>query len=284
MKIKTYGYRGITDQITRIEEGFVKLGHEIINDIHDADIIYINDRTFEDISVLVNTNGKKIFNVLDIPIFALTKSDLNKWGFFLNHADVVTCISNTVRDDIKKYFNINAKTIYNPSKDVFHIKKEDKIPRMLFVGRANEPTKRFNLIKSFFKYYNLDEKKILNVCGTENPNFGNYCGILSDEELNKQYNSCDVVLSPSSFEGLGLPMIEAIICKKMPICCKDNITAHEFLPDWFLCDPNISSINEKIRDYYKIRDKYDIVIEKLSEEYKKQFNKAEIAKNILRLV
>jgi glycosyltransferase involved in cell wall biosynthesis len=284
MKIKTYGYRHLTDQITRIEQGFKILGHDLVQDPKEADLIYLNDRTFENLEILNNTKAKKIFNILDVPIFKMSEHEILRWKTFLKHADKITCISDTVKKDIKKYFGFDSYIIYNPSKDLQSKNLKSDIPRMLFVGRANESTKRFSLVKSFFSYYNLDDRKLLFICGKENPGFGNYLGVVSDEELNYQYNLSNIILCPSSFEGIGLPLIEALICNKMPIACFDNETAKEFLPEWFLCEPNIFSINEKIRDYFKAPQKYDKLIKELGNKYKEQFNKVEVAKKILTLI
>lgn len=284
MKIKTYGYRFLTDQISRIEQGFKNLGHEIVADPSCADLIYINDRTFEDLEILKKYNCKKVFNILDVPYFNMNGDAYKRWKYFLSHADKVTCISEKVKKDVKYYLNIDAQVIYNPAKDVYNNGINNKDPRMLFVGRANEPTKRFNLIKSFFSFYKLNDKKLLYICGTENPNVGNYLGLLSDDELNEQYNLSNIVLCPSIFEGIGLPLIESLICKKMPIACIDNETAREFLPVEFLCEPNIQSINNKIRDYFKNKQKYDSIISDLSEKYTNQFNKNSIAKNIINII
>jgi glycosyltransferase involved in cell wall biosynthesis len=284
MKIKTYAYRNLTDQISRLEEAFTFLGHEIVYEAENADLIYLHDRTYENYEYLKNLKAKKIFHVLDVPIHLLNKQDLNKWSNFLSLADFITCNSNKVKKDVEIFLNHKSHTVYDPVKDVYPLESQYKNIKMFFVGRANEPTKRFDLVKKYFLYYNLDHKKLLDICGNENPNFGNYLGLLSDYDLNLAYNKSTFIFLPSSFEGIGLPMIEALICKKMPICCSDNETAKEFLPDWFLCEPNIFSINEKILDYLKNRQKYDIVISELSKKYLQQFNKNNIAKNILDLI
>ena len=94
------------------------------------------------------------------------------------------------------------------------------------MGRANDPIKRFNLIKdSVSKIKNGLEK--IKVCGAENPNFGNYLGYVSDDELNNLYNSSQFLLLPSKAEGIGLPTIEAMICGTLPITCNDNETAKD---------------------------------------------------------
>ena len=82
-------------------------------------------------------------------------------------------------------------------------------------------------------------------------------------------------------EGLGLPMIEGMICGAIPITCSDNLTAKEFSPIEFICEPNAHSIINKIeeldRDY---ENKRNLAL-KFGEKYKNQFDKKTIAKNII---
>ena len=106
---------------------------------------------------------------------------------------------------------------------------------------------------------------------------------ISNEKLNELYNSTKYVFLPSKYEGIGLPMIEAMICGSLPITCSDNETAKEFLPPDFMCEPNADSIVkhiEKLDKNYKIKQELAF---KLGEKYKEQFNKTRIAKNILNI-
>ena len=128
-----------------------------------------------------------------------------------------------------------------------------------------------------------DQVNKIKICGSENPGFGNYLGVISDNELNTLYNSSKFVLLPSKAEGLGLPMIEAMICGSIPITCSDNQTAKEFSPTEFISDPNTQSIVNKINELnkeYEIKRKLAL---EYGKKYKDQFNKVTIAKNILNL-
>ena len=129
----------------------------------------------------------------------------------------------------------------------------------------------------------IEEGKNLKICGTDNPSFGNYLGHVSDKELNKLYNSTKYLLLPSKAEGIGLSMIEAMICGSIPIACSDNETALEFLPKDFICDPTSQAIVNKIEELnkeYKI--KRELAFE-FGKKYKDKFNKISIAKNILKI-
>ena len=110
------------------------------------------------------------------------------------------------------------------------------------------------------------------------------CGHYSDIELNKLYNSSKFVLLPSKAEGIGLPMIESMICGALPITCSDNETAKEFLPRDFICAPDPKSILEHIK---KLENEYankrNLAFE-FGKRYKEKFNKSSIAKNILNIL
>ena len=88
---------------------------------------------------------------------------------------------------------------------------------------------------------------------------------------------------PSKAEGLGLPMIEAMICGSIPITCSDNLTAKEFSPPEFICDPDAKSMINKIEQLEKDYESKRKVALELGEKYKNKFDKVSIAKNILNI-
>ena len=202
-------------------------------------------------------------------------------NFFLK-ADVITAISFKVKKDIGKFYDKKVHVIYNPIKDVYFDGSIKKNNIFFYAGRVSDPIKRFNLVKESLLKIQDGEKKI-KICGTQNPNFGNYLGIVKDQELNKLYNSSKYVLLPSAAEGIGLPMIEGMICGAIPITCSDNLTAKEFSPVDFICKPNAQSIVNKISELdkeYKIKRELAL---KFGKKYKMQFDKKNISKNIIKI-
>ena len=283
MKISVFGMLPFSQLI---KEGFKKLGHEISNE--DPNLIYANDPRGYKGAMLVKKKYKNvplIFNLLDIPwhmpnIEQQTKLLVSQ---FLMQADFVSTISLKVKKDLSKFFKEDIHVVYNPIKDVYYDEKILKNNTFLCVGRANDPIKRFNLIRDSISKIENGIRKI-KVCGAENPNFGNYLGYVSDDELNNLYNSTQFLLLPSKAEGIGLPMIEAMICGALPITCNDNETAKEFLPLDFICAPNPESILKCIK---KLEQEYEIkrkLAFKFGTEYKEKFNKTTIAKNILNII
>ena len=283
MKISVFGMLPFSHLI---KEGLEKLGHEISNE--NPELIYANDPRGYKEAIQVKKKYKNtplILNILDIPwhmpnMQQQTKLLVNQ---FLIHADFVSTISLKVKKDLSQFLNKKIHVIYNPIKDVYYDENILKNNMFLFVGRANDPIKRFNLVRNtLFKI--RDGVKKIKICGAENPDFGNYLGYVSDEELNNLYNSTKFVLLPSKAEGIGLPMIESMICGTLPVTCSDNETAKEFLPPDFICEPEPQSILEHI----EMLDKEYSVKRKLAFEfgkkYKEKFNKSSIAKNILNII
>ena len=283
IKVSILGADGYTCQIPRIKEGMEALGHILSQE--SPDLIYSNDpRGYTEALLLKKKypNAFLIFNFLDIPWHLPNiqkQTELLVKNFFLK-ADAVSVISMKVQKDLAKFFDKKIHVIYNPIKDIYLDEKIKKNNRFFYVGRANDPIKRINLVRdSLLKIEN--GSKEIKICGSQNPGFGNYLGVISDENLNKIYNESKYVLLPSKAEGIGLPMIEAMICGSIPITCSDNLTAKEFSPIEFICEPDPAVIKKKIEE---LDEKY-IHFRKIAlgygEKYKNQFNKKNIAKNII---
>ena len=91
------------------------------------------------------------------------------------------------------------------------------------------------------------------------------------------------MLLPSKAEGIGLSMIEAMVCGTIPITCSDNLTAKEFSPLEFICEPKAQSMVNKISELDKDYESMRKIAFEMGKKYKIQFDKAYIAKNILKI-
>ena len=285
IKVSILGSDGYTCQIPRIKEGMEILGHILTQD--SPHLIYSNDPKGYNEALLLKKkypNAYLIFNFLDIPWHHpnIEKQTELLVKNFLLKADAVSVISIKVKRDLSKFFSKKIHVIYNPIKDVNLNKKIKKNNIFLYVGRANDPVKRIKLVHdSLLKIENgLKEIKI---CGSENPGFGNYMGVVSDEDLNKIYNESKYVLLPSKAEGIGLPMIEGMICGTIPITCSDNLTAKEFSPPDFICEPNTQSMVNKINELDKVYEEKRKIALKFGKKYRVQFDKKNIAINIINI-
>ena len=284
IKVAIYGWDGFTCQIPRIKEGMQTLGHILSQD--SPDLIYCNDPIgFQKAIDLKKKNPKAflILNILDIPWhFTNINKIIEIWKNFLIQADAVTTISLKVKKDLSQLLDKKIYVIYNPIKDVYYDENVKKNNMFLYVGRANDPIKRIGLVRESLTKI-PDGLKSIKICGSENPGFGNYLGVVSDQELNKLYNSSKYVYLPSKAEGIGLTMIEAMICGAVPITCSDNLTAKEFSPKNFICEPTPQCIADKINEInkeYKINRNLSL---EYGKRYKVQFDKKNIAENIINI-
>lgn len=281
IKAKIFGWRcKPLDVVSRVEEGLLNNGVVFTDD--KPDLIYKNEDFFDEAIDFKNRCQNKpfvIFNILDLQV-RNPNYDLDRLKQQLTHANVVTCISHSVKNQIKEYLNINAEVIYNPVKDIT-IKQLKKTIPFLYVGRANDLNKRFSLIKETLSGFNGQQGLI--VCGSENPNFGTYVGVVDDETLNDFYNATRFVLLPSKFEGIGLSMIEGMMAGAVPITCNDNPTAIEFSPKEFICEPNPKSILDKMMEIHKDYKHFQNIALEYGKKYSDMMNKNQIAKNIINI-
>ena len=285
LKIALFGYDAYTGQIPRYREAVIDLGHELT--FENPDIIYANDPTgYKDAIQLkkIFPSSFLILHVLDIPWH---HSGVKKWiesvVNCLKIADSVTVNSEKVKSDLLQFFSDKDLLVtYDVSKDVYLIENQKKNNDFLYVGRANDPIKRIKLVHETLKLIpNATEN--IKICGSENPGFGDYLGIINDESLNKIYNETKFVLLPSKNEGIGLSMIEGMICGSVPITCSDNLTAREFAPNEFFCEPDPKSLIKKIEEVEKEYNSYREKSLEYGRKYKIQFNKKTIANNIIEI-
>jgi len=286
LKIALFGFDNYVSQLPRYREAFLDMGHEL--DFNNPDIIYANDPTGYNSAIKLKDLNKKallILHFLDIPwhlpnAYEQTKLLVNN---YLQKADIIAANSEKVKKDLLEFLpNNKIDVTYDIAKDVYLDKKIKKNNMFLYVGRANDPVKRINMVHEAVKKI-PEALNSIKICGSENPGFGNYLGIVQDNDLNILYNSSRYVLLPSKAEGIGLPMIEGMICGTIPITCSDNLTAKEFSPSDFICEPDPQSIVNKIEELDKDYENKRKIAIKFGEKYKVQFNKKNITKNIINL-
>lgn len=267
MKICTgSSFRAVTDQISRIEQGFREHGHEIVESYEKADLVYINN-AFYDETIDAITQGKLkkgakvIFNVLDL-CPQDPKYSVYRLATQLSCADAVTTISQFVHDDLLKRGNVESTIIYQPIKPVMPKKHgEPKYAyKYLFVGRVNDPCKRTQLAAGALELIGAKSNEIVTV-GFEYPRYGgDYAGPVSDKMLADFYASVDFIMCPSKEEGLLLPAVEAMAAGKIPVLCKDLTTLEEFFPksefrEYHEIEPTPRSLAKFILDLRENSDK-----------------------------
>ena len=282
-KVKIYGAKEYWCQVPRIKEGFLGLGHQVVTS-DDCDFIYANNFDYSSIDTehgdsalylgdsALPKKGFKIFNVLDIPPH-IPDFPIDKLISQLLLADIVTCISEPVKQQLKT-IGVDAHVIWNPIKDVFYDSQMKREINCLYVGRANDPNKRFDLLQNIEKYV---------IGPTRTSGGGHYLGLVSDVSLNQLYNSTKIVALPSKFEGLGLPALEAMVCGAIPLVCSDNPNS-KLCPDFCVAEPTVESVtrtyNVLLNDFAHYQS---IILKEWASCTAHKFSKFSVAENIIEL-
>jgi glycosyltransferase involved in cell wall biosynthesis len=278
MRIKTFGAKHFTGQLPRIELGFKELGHEIVEE--NPDLVYCNNFPYDD--AIKEDAPFKIFTLLDVPVHCWVESDYAKCNQQLRQANAVCAISETVRAQIKGFFKFDSKTIYQPVMPVYQTnEKKYHGFKYLIVGRVNDPNKRTKLFFDYLRKY--DPEAFVTVLGSEDPGFGTYLGVVSNEELNFWYNSVDYVFCLTRYGGIELSPIESILTGTFPIVANDSECAMEFNSE-FACDPTSEGIHEKILEIEANSSKYKEIVARKQPVFKEWFSPLSVAKKIMELV
>lgn len=150
----------------------------------------------------------------------------------INNSDHIICVSNNTAMDLQYYCNISAdkiSVIHNGvAEDYFPLNVEFS-ENILFVG-ARSGYKNFDKAVDAVALSSRFNLRIVGspLSSTEVafldarlPNRYFYLGKLTNKELNREYNSAFALLYPSSYEGFGIPAIEAMSagCPVVAINC-----------------------------------------------------------------
>jgi glycosyltransferase involved in cell wall biosynthesis len=192
------------------------------------------------------------------PQYNTLRNPIDRWFYWLTlkglkHADLIICVSEFTRQSLNKYAGLKLDkmiVIHEPiDHDLFQPKpvsreflEEYSISSgkyILYVG-SHDPRKNIpTLIRSFALL--LNHRKDVQLWLVGNPHFNNdyiqlkrlvedlrvtdyvrFFGQVSDDDLVNFYNLADVIVIPSLYEGFGLPVIEAMACKKPVIIARNG--------------------------------------------------------------
>lgn len=159
-------------------------------------------------------------------------------------------------EPLRKYGNIDEEkiTIFGPaiSSNFYSKPKENDIFTVGTISRLDSRKRNEILIQSFLDA-NIEDSQLL-IAG-KGPEMNNlvklaknderikFLGFVADEDVNDFYNSLDVFVFPSLFEGYGMPIVEAMACEKPVITLKDAEITKDVKDKTFVCSKeNLASV------------------------------------------
>lgn len=182
------------------------------------------------------------------------------YSFSAKRATVVCTVSEYSRRDMARFYGINPETVnvvpegvdtrrFRPIQDEERLAQwriktfGDNIPFIAYIGK---PVERRNL-SALIKAYSIlkNEKNIphkLLIVGTDLPGSSPFRTVIASEgienhvlilgyvghqEMPLVYNSADLLVYPSSYEGFGMPVLEAMACGT-PVIALNNTAFPEF--------------------------------------------------------
>lgn len=220
-------------------------------------------------------------------------------------AKKVIAISENTKKDIREHFKIKSEKIaviyngVNPEfKVVAHPKKYPK-PFLLYTGVWRSHKNLPVMIEAFQKVLEKHDLNLI-ITGKEDPfypevkeaveKFGVkgrvvFTGLVGEEELLNLYNSAEVFVFPSLYEGFGLPPLEAMACGT-PVVASDTSSIPEVCGEGnalFFDPKNPEDLAKKICEVYENEDLRQQLIEN-GRERVKDFSWGKMAKETFDLI
>jgi glycosyltransferase involved in cell wall biosynthesis len=179
-----------------------------------------------------NMNGNAIKTFLGANMFRIGANQAAK-------CKRIITISDMVRDDIKKTLKVKDDQVkvlkLGIRPDLEPAQKPDNVFRIGYLGQLDK-RKRVNLLIDAFKQSNIPGELVIAGSGPDEIKLKlqangdsriKFLGFIPDAKLKDFYNSLDLFCFPTAVEGLGLPIIEAMACKKPVLVPYDSIIPKE---------------------------------------------------------
>ncbi len=209
--------------------------------------------------------------------------------FFLKKAQIVMAISESTKQDLVKFYDMNPADIevnyngYDPSKLEVALTEEQLVNKfnivddyILYISRIEHPGKNhLNLIKAYEmlpdklkKAYQLvfagsewngAEEVINYVNKSADKDRILFLGFVQDQDLGALYKFADLYAFPSFYEGFGIPLLEAMY-SETPVVCSNVSSLPEVGGDAVVTfnpasPENIASVLKYVIENPQIQDK-----------------------------
>jgi glycosyltransferase involved in cell wall biosynthesis len=150
------------------------------------------------------------------------------------------------------------------------------------VGRVYSGYKNLDLVYKTLELLRVPRESLV-VVGPEKPAYGFFLHNLPVTELNELYNSARFTFCLSSWEGLGLSLIESVVTNTFPICLSSNPIIKELGLSEFATDPDPGAIATKINQIYTDQSYYRSILAELRPKYIEKFSLNAVCSKIMGL-
>jgi glycosyltransferase involved in cell wall biosynthesis len=152
---------------------------------------------------------------------------------------LIVCNSEQTKKEVIEYLNVDESKVSvirfgidRSLKPAVHEHKKYRIGILCFLDQR----KRIDLLIKSFQNADIDAELVIGGTGADYPRLKRlagddariqFAGFVPDEKLNDYYNSLDLFVFPSKIEGYGLPIVEALACKKPVVVLRDAIIPND---------------------------------------------------------
>ncbi|MBN2420930.1 glycosyltransferase family 4 protein [Candidatus Woesearchaeota archaeon] len=224
-----------------------------------------------------------------------TKIIVNKTYKNMKFADVLLPVSDFTKNDVQRIFHpkskIKIKTIHGGiDHNLFKHSRNNKIsePFFLHIGR-NDVRKNFVFaLELMKKFEGMKLVKIGEVSGKERAFIMKNClnvdvvGHVNEKKLAEYYKKASLLLVPSTYEGLGLPIAEAMACG-CPVLAGNNTGMKEVCMKESLLSLNVGLWEERAEKILN-NNKYKNEIVKKGIAKAKQFDWKKYAAEVEKII
>jgi glycosyltransferase involved in cell wall biosynthesis len=228
--VKTFGFRGLWGQIARIEEGFRRIGWKVAGPGDEFDFIYSNELLQDHGAIACKAQSGKplIRHIQDLPAYENTPreksiEELRTYrDITLAHADRITTNTDFVVRQFQRYWNypdavvVGQPVQYEPDLEGYRTRKRRDLA--VLVGRLDDSLKNTALALKALSLLRKPPDLAMVWVGKAKRKPRSFLRRfriehhheIPSDALAKLVKEARMLLSPSLFEGLGLPPIEAL--------------------------------------------------------------------------